>query len=84
MPYQHVIFAEGPDDRHAIFHLLRRHNVRVCLFNEEEDELVTETVAVKSLGGYSTLKNKLLSELNSSELLRAGIVVDANANPARR
>lgn len=84
MPYQHIIFAEGSDDRHAIWHLLKRHSIPACLFDEQEDELVSQTIAVKSLGGYSTLKNNLLSEFNSSELLRAGIVVDANADPSRR
>ena len=43
MPYQHIIFVEGPDDQHAIFHLLKRHKVLACLFDEEEDELVTRT-----------------------------------------
>ena len=84
MPYQHIIFVEGPDDQHAIFHLLKRHKVSVCLFDEEEDELVTRTIAVKPLDGYTNLRNNLLSEFNSSELLQAGIVVDANTFPSRR
>lgn len=85
MPYEHILFVEGPDDRHALFHLLKRHGIDVCFFDVEEIDLISGVIAIKPLGGYPELRRRLPRELQiSSRLLRAGIVVDANDDVSDR
>lgn len=85
MPYQRVIFVEGEDDMHAVGHLLDQNGISACIFEDEIPTLVTEDIALKPLGGYPTLRQNLPTELQqSSELQRAGIVVDGNASPVGR
>ena len=72
MPYQHVIYVEGPDDLHAVGHLLDQNGIQACIFDEKLPSLEREVIAVKALGGYPQLPQNLQTELQaSSELLRA-------------
>jgi hypothetical protein len=84
MPYQKIIFVEGPDDMHAIRHLLNHHGINARSFDASEIEQ-DDVIAIQSLGGYPHLRKRLLAELkNSSVLQYAGVVVDADANASRR
>jgi len=85
MPYQRMLFVEGMDDRHALVHLLTKHGIASCHFDEDEIALIEDPIAIKSLDGYRELRRRLPRELQiSSGLLQAGVVVDANTNVTTR
>ncbi len=51
MPYQRMLFVAGMDDRHALVHLLTKHGIASCHFDEDEIVLIEDSIAVKSLVG---------------------------------
>ncbi len=85
MPYAEALFVEGPDDLHAIQHILQNHGIEAISFRDEEAELIPNRIVVKALGGYPNLREQLPVELEvSTELRRVGIVVDADDDVANR
>jgi len=74
------ILAEGPDDVHAIFHLLRRHNIPICEPNIFEDSKIT----LESRNGVERLLESLEVQLKGIDNDRAediiGIIIDADAD----
>jgi len=65
------MLVEGPDDKHSVIHLLRRHGIDW----DSEDERVPW---VKECNGVDTLLNSVPVSVKS--YARLGIVIDANAD----
>lgn len=86
MPYQNLLLVEGRDDQHAIRNLLRRRGMEdVCLFDLDMTEVVeAPAIAVKAVGGYEKLRRELPIELAGVDVVRVGVVVDADTDPASR
>lgn len=84
MAYRHMLFVEGSDDQHALLHLLKQHGVTACMFSDKTPSL-EDAIAIKALGGYETLRATFPTEVEqSSELLTAGVIVDADLDPQAR
>ena len=67
-----LLVVEGPDDKHVIWAIVKRHD-----FKPEFE--------VKEEGGYEALRERLSSRLKpGSDLERLGIVVDADTDAAAR
>lgn len=65
---KHLLLVEGPDDLHAIYHLLRRHLKRSQV----------DRIKIEQREGFENLRKSLRDDLLEVELERLGIIVDAD------
>jgi len=72
-PYR--LLVEGPDDKHSVIHLMKRHGV-------DWDDATVLLPCVHDCGGFSPLTSSL--GVSSKSYRRLGIMVDANADMAHR
>jgi len=72
-PYR--LLVEGPDDKHSVIHLMRRHGV-------DWDDATALLPCVHCCGGFDPLISSL--GVWGKSYRRLGIMVDANADMARR
>ncbi len=89
MVRRNVLLVEGKDDENVIRHLAKFHlperavygsQAEIALPPEEEDS----AVFVHEKGSITNLIRTLKQELNQSDLLRLGIIVDADETIASR
>lgn len=72
-PYR--LLVEGPDDKHSVIHLIKRHGV-------DWDDLTEVLPCVYDCGGFDALLKSIAVSAKSYE--RLGIMVDANADLQER
>ena len=71
LPPRRVLLVEGPDDKHVVQHLCRRH-ADMPAFD------------ILDKGGFANVKSAIGPEIKVSGRIALGIPVDANRHPARR
>ena len=71
LPPRRVLLVEGPDDKHVVQHLCRRH-ADMPAFD------------ILDKGGFTNVKSAIGPEIKVSGRTALGILVDANRHPARR
>lgn len=71
-PPSQVLLVEGPDDKHVVQHVWRRHTQQDCHF------------CVIEKGGVEPLLDSIVPEILVSERQTVGIILDANTKPAGR
>lgn len=71
LPPRRVLLVEGPDDKHVVRHLCRRH-ADIPAFD------------ILDKGGFTNVKSAIGPEIKVSGRTALGILVDANRHPARR
>ena len=79
-PERSKLYVEGPDDSHAIGHLLRRHGIQCLIEGREGDGTVPNAPEILAKGGRDKMLDAIKTHVEMSDGRSVGFVLDTDDN----